>query len=131
MAAKYFPEETALHPSGPLANGTIYLVLIAPFPCPHGAICRGTAIAGLDRVKSAAVHAMASATALSPAATPASSSGLNEREIGASFALCLVDIGAQHRIDAGLVAASGLAEEIQHVAVDAHVEVGFRLGQFD
>ena len=41
------------------------------------------------------------------------------------------DVRAQHGIDAGLVAPTRLAEVVEHVTVDPHVQVGLRLGQFD
>ena len=38
------------------------------------------------------------------------------------------DVGAQHGVDAGLVTFAGFAEEIEHVAVNAHVQIGLGLG---
>ncbi|HEY5209430.1 MAG TPA: hypothetical protein VIJ42_08315 [Stellaceae bacterium] len=41
-----------------------------------------------------------------------------------------VDEGVQHRIDPRLIAATAALEEIQHTAVDAHVQHRLRLRHF-
>lgn len=42
-----------------------------------------------------------------------------------------LDVGAQHGVDAGLIASALTAKIIEHVVVDTHVQIGVGLGKLD